>query len=580
MISPKRLSSGNKGMYALISFALLMVAIAPASANMTAKIRSTTDAARWGSETAVSVIPKTTTTNHVDLDTTAKLQVIDGFGGAFNEMGWNVLQHLSASSADSVIRSLFDTTNGCKFNICRMPIGASDYCLAKVYPLDPTSTDHTPDWYSLNENSGDTLMTKISVARDSAYLLQYIKAAMKYRPLLKIWGSPWSPPAWMKTTHTYNQGNLTWNSQICNAYALYLEKAVQLYQKQGINFYALSFQNESTQWPNYPGCEWSQTQHRDFIKLYLGPRFANDNINCEIWTPTMNCSDITYFTTMLSDALTASFVKKVCFQWAGKSVLDQVNQQYPGKFKIYQTEQECGSGETGAALWDYAVTSVWYNMKYYFDRMASAYMQWNMVLAPGGVSAWGWTQNAMITVDTTAKKVTYNPQYYVAKHFSYYVKPNARKVTSTGNFADQVAFQNPDDGSIVVVLSNSSTSSMPVSITFGSNMINVTLPGNSFTTAVVYPGTAVRDNHSVHAGEAAMMVKTTMAGNFIVFTPPSGSSYELQLMGIDGRSKASFSSKSKGICAIKKDAISPGMYVLKGVINGRQYSEAVPVVNR
>ncbi len=577
MFLGRRFLRGSKEICAFFCAALLVAVFTPVHAEWKAKIRSTTYQAPWTAETSVPVVATTTATAGVIIDTTAKLQTIDGFGGAFNELGWEAIQSLPQNLADSVIASLFDTASGCKFNICRMPIGASDYCLAKC-ALDPQVADHTVDWYSLDETNNDTLMTNISVARDSAYLLQYIKAAMKYNPSLKIWGSPWSPPVWMKDTHSYNGGSLTWTPTILNAYSLYLEKAVKLYQAQGINFYALAFQNEATQTPIYPGCVFSATQHRDFIKLYLGPRFATDGVNCEIWTPTMNCSDMSYFDAMLGDALCASFIKTAGFQWAGEAVVNQVSQKYP-HVKIYQTEQECGSGETGTGLWTYAVTSVYYYMKFYFDNGASAYMQWNMVLAPGGFSSWGWTQDAMITVDTTAKTVTYNPQYYVAKHFSYYVKPNARKLAVMGNFSGQETFQNPD-GSIVVVFSNDATSSTPVGITFGSNMINVTLPPNSFSTAVIYDSSAngVKYGYNAQIGRSAM-VSIARVGNNIILTP-DGTLFDIQLFGINGGLKASFSSRNGGVCSIKTNEIPPGIYVLRGMIDGKGYSSRIPIVKQ
>jgi virulence-associated protein VagC len=291
----------------------------------------------------------------------------------------------------------------------------------------------------------------------------------------------------------------------------------------------------------------------------------------------MNCGDMGYFTPMLSDPLAASFITTVCFQWAGKNAIDQVNTLYP-KVKKYQTEQECGQGETGAALWGYAVTSVYYNMKYFFDRMTSAYMQWNMVLAQGGFSSWGWPQNAMITVDTTAHTVTYNPQYYVVKHFSYYVKPNAKKVTVAGSYSDQVSFQNPD-GSIVVVLENESASISPVSVTFGTNMINVSLPPNSFSTAVIYDSVA---NGVIHENSGFVQrlgtVKVTRSGNNIILTPPNKSSYEIQVLGIDGVVKASFSSEKGGPCVIKANEMPSGTYVLKCLIDGKRYVSTLPIV--
>jgi glucosylceramidase len=545
-----------------VALALFTLASMPANAEWKAKIRTTTDAARWTAEAAVRIDPKGSPALSVDVDTATKYQTIDGFGGCFNEIGWKALQSISPQSADSVIRSLFDTTNGCKFNICRMPIGASDYALG---------------WYSLNDNVNDTLMTKISIARDTAFLLHYIKAAMTYRPELKVWGSPWSPPEWMKTNNSYLGGQISWNPAILRAYALYLEKAVQLYRAQGINFYALSFQNESTLSPAYPGCQWDANQHRDFIKFYLGPKFNDDQLNCEIWTPTMNCELIAYFDPMLSDPLTSTFITTICFQWNGKNVLNTINTKYPyPQFKRYQTETECGDGTN---TWAYAVDPTFRNMKFFFDGWTGAYMQWNMVLDQTGFSHWNWAQNAMITIDTTNKKVIYNPQYFVAKHFSYYVKANAKKIKSSGNFTDQVAFRNPD-GAIVVVLSNSSPSAASVSITFGSSMINVTLPKTSFSTAVIYDSTAngVIYRNSVNVGRMAT-VKVVRTGNDIVFTPSNTQSFDLQVLGINGAVKASFSSLKGGVCKIKAHEMQSGMYVLKGLINGKRYFSTLPIIN-
>jgi glucosylceramidase len=540
----------------------------PADAVLRAKLRLTTTTAQWTAETSVPIVAAASAATYITVDTTTKYQTIDGFGGCFNELGWKALNSVPSVLRDSVIRALFDTVTGCKFSICRMPIGASDYALG---------------WYSLNENSGDYSMAQESIARDSAYLLQYIKAAMQYRPTLKMWGSPWSPPQWMKDNASYNGGHIIWNPQNLGAYVLYFEKAIQLYRAQGINFFALAFQNESTQWPDYPGCEWNQNQHRDFIKLYLGPQFATDNVNCEIWTPTMNCDDYTYFQTMLGDSICSKYITTVCFQWAGKNVLTRVNQDYPN-VKKYQTETECGDGSN---TWNYGFDPTFRMMNFYLSDGASGYMQWNMVLDQTGLSSWGWPQNAMITIDTTGKKIIYNTQYYVAKHFSYYVQPKAKKIKADGNFGvqdpaalysapdGQVAFQNPD-GSIVVVLARSQTTAATVAIKVGTQMINVNLPGTSFGTAVIWDSTGngvINPLWNNSPGAKMPKVKVSRSGSGILVAP-EGKAYDLQMFGINGRMKASISSNSGGQ---KINTVPAGIYVIKGMIDGRKYYSVIPV---
>ena len=74
---------------------------------------------------------------------------------------------------------MFAPGAGLNFTVCRMPIGASDYAT---------------NWYSLDDTPGDFELKQFNLDRDRTLLLPYIKAAMKYQPELKVWGSPWSPP--------------------------------------------------------------------------------------------------------------------------------------------------------------------------------------------------------------------------------------------------------------------------------------------------------------------------------------------------------------------------------------------------
>ena len=119
-------------------------------------------------------------------------QTIDGFGGCFNELGWEALSSVSYAEKNDILQNLFDPTSGCKFNICRMPIGANDYAV---------------DWYSFNETAGDYDMNHFSIARDRLRLIPYIKEAQSIRPDLKIWASPWSPPSWIKINNHYACGS-------------------------------------------------------------------------------------------------------------------------------------------------------------------------------------------------------------------------------------------------------------------------------------------------------------------------------------------------------------------------------------
>lgn len=117
-----------------------------------------------------------TTAEAVDLAFTGQLhQNIEGFGGCFNELGFEALNLLADGDRSAVLHSLFHPDGDQRFSICRLPIGASDYAL---------------EWYSLNETDGDYAMEHFSIERDRKYLIPYIREALKLNPELKLFASP------------------------------------------------------------------------------------------------------------------------------------------------------------------------------------------------------------------------------------------------------------------------------------------------------------------------------------------------------------------------------------------------------
>jgi len=418
------------------------------------------------------------------VDTARKYQLIDGFGGAFNEFGWKPMMKLSQALRDSVMKAIFGP-DGCNYTICRMPIGASDYSYG---------------YYSLDDSAGDYQIAHLSLARDSMYLIPYIRAAMKANPKLKVWGSPWTPPTWMKVNHAYNNvsgNNLIHDQRTNTAYALYFEKTVLAYRAIGIDFCKLFFQNEPYANQIYPSCIWSGADMQDFMKNYLGPLFTRDNIKCELWTPTMNNGSYAEaFGPMLDDTACSKYITGCGFQWAGEGAIATVYQRHPEK-KLWQTEAECRSG---ANNWDDA-NYIFGKMIFYFQNGCGNFMQWNMLLEKTGNSNWGWSQNAMVTVDTIARAVTFTPEFYMTKHFTNAVKPGARRINATSaaiSSGDYAAFQNSNGQSIVVVR-NTGTSAKTASIQFGPQMISPSLPAGSFNTFYIGESPdGIADHSAVH----------------------------------------------------------------------------------
>ncbi|MHB9024172.1 MAG: glycoside hydrolase family 30 protein [Armatimonadota bacterium] len=395
--------------------------------------------------------------------TEARHQRWEGFGGCFNELGWIALTALPAARRREVIRELFHPTRGCRFAIGRLPIGASDYAA---------------EWYSHDETDGDFAMEHFSIARDRGYLIPYIKEALAFQPELKLFASPWSPPTWFKFPKAYNYGRMIWQPKYLRAYAQYFLKFVQAYAAEGITIRQVHVQNEPTADQKFPSCLWSGEQMRVFIRDYLGPLFRKEAPGCEVWLGTLNTDDYDgYPALVLGDAKAAQYIAGVGFQWAGKGAVQRTAMSWPD-VRLMQTENECGDGTNSWEYARYVFTLLWH----YLTNGVNAYAYWNIILQPGGLSTWGWKQNAMITIDPETKTVTYNSEFYVMKHFSHFIEPGAVRLGLEGPWTgNAVAFENPD-GSAVVVVANPHAEPRDLVLQRGEQTIAARLDEWSFNT--------------------------------------------------------------------------------------------------
>ncbi len=467
----------------LLAMASLVVPFLPsASAAPNSRLVVSTAAAPW-QESSLLIEPDTAPGSaSIDLDA-PRAQTITGFGGCFNEQGWAVLALLDATQRASVLEALFGREHGCAFNLGRMPMGANDYSL---------------DWYSFAEVPEDYALAHFSIARDRQHLIPYIKAAQALAPALQIWASPWCPPAWMKTNGHYagmpapvndlrpDQAGSEMVTQfrmeprVLATYADYFARFIDAYAAEGIQITAVHVQNEPNSCQNFPSCVWRPEDLATFIGDHLGPRLAADHRDTKIWLGTIERPQIERVATVL-DSPAARYITGVGFQWAGKGAIPEVQRRYPA-LRLMQTETECGNGANDWA----AAEHTWSLMHHYFVHGAEAYLYWNMILDETGNSRWGWRQNAMITIDRTARAVRYNPEYYLMRHLAAFVTRGARSIPISATGADALAFANPD-GSCVVVAANRTDTPTHLVVRRAGRATKLALPARSFATATLPP---------------------------------------------------------------------------------------------
>jgi glucosylceramidase len=404
----------------------------------------------------------------VKLDPKTTFQTIDGFGGCFNEIGWEALLTLPADKREATLKELF-SPEGANFTLARAPIGANDFSLG---------------WYSLDETPGDYEMKNFSIERNRQTLIPYIKAAMKYQPTLGVWASPWCPPSWMTTNGRYRNGRMKGDPQTLAAYALYFSKFVQAWRVEGINLYAIFTQNEmALNDGGYPQCAWDSKDMDVFIRDHLLPQLKKDKVKVEVWLGTITNNNMADFVDpVLSDPKAAAGITGIGYQYGGQEAMLATHEKYPTK-KLSQTETECYGGwnpwDQGLATFGKIIENT--------NNFANSYFFWNMVLDESGLSRWGWRQNSLLTVDRKPETVRYNPEFYAMKHFSATVKPGARRIAvSGGPFKKVVAFQNPD-GSKVLAFANDTDKSVSATLDAGGTPLQLDVPAMSMNTVLFDP---------------------------------------------------------------------------------------------
>ncbi len=422
-------------------------------------------ATEWDGDTAL----------YIDVDETVRYQTLSPkpWGGCFNERGWTAMKNLTDGAREEIIKSLFGG-GGLDLSVGRLPLGNSDFSVRNDQSYDelPAGVDTDYD------------MKYFTIENDRENLLPYIREALKVRPDISFWASPWSPPAWMKQNKSVPgpgaDNTLEFTPEVLRAYAAYFVKYIQAYQAEGINVARVMPQNEPTINVGYPSCYWSGEQLNEFIRDYLSPALREAGLDTEIYLGTFTDSQAALADPTLSDPATSKIIKGIGFQWWSAPLAKRVYRQNQNVgYTLMQSETKCGNGGN---TWLYGEEH-FDCLKEFFEAGVNEYMLWNMVLDEKGLNTNPnpWPQNAPIIVNSVTNEVTYTPMYHISRHFSAYIHGGARRIKTDGNYGDKIAFQN-SDGENVLVVKNSSDMYLDVAINFNGRKVKPTIPPHSVNT--------------------------------------------------------------------------------------------------
>jgi glucosylceramidase len=413
-------------------------------------------------DTPISVVPAQT------------FQTVSGFGAALTDSSaWLLENELTTDQREKLMRQLFSRTSGIGLNYLRVPLGASDFTASGFYTYNDNPVGGT-----------DELQSQFSISHDQAYIIPRLQEALALNADLKLMGSPWSAPGWMKTNGSLIGSGASLKTQWEESYALYLTKIVQAYAAEGLPMDTLTLQNEPLHTANYPSMHMSATQQTNIIKNHLGPMFAAEGIDTKIVAYDHNWDNIAYPLQLLSDPTANSYVAGTAFHAYGGSVTAQssVHNQFPDK-DIYFTEI---SGGDWAAKFDD-------NLVWYFQNIlngsvrnwAKTAIMWNLALDQNDGPHLNGCGNCrgVVTISTTDGSVTFNEEFYALGQVTKAVQANATRILATtySGGIDTAAYTNPD-GSRALVALNPSNAATTIRVVSEGEHFSYQIPGRSVAT--------------------------------------------------------------------------------------------------
>jgi glucosylceramidase len=406
------------------------------------------------------------------VDDAQHFQSIDGFGFALTGGSAQLLMHMGTAQRAGLLMELFTTGgNGIGVSYLRVSIGASDMN-ERVFSYD-----------DLPQGETDVDMAKFDLGPDRADVIPVLKEILAIAPGIKILGSPWSAPAWMKTNDDVRGGEL--KPEYYAVFAKYLVKYIQAMRADGITIDAITVENEPLNPKNTPSMVMFAKQQDTIIAHDLGPTFQKAGIRTKILLYDHNPDVLSYPLSILGDPDASKYVDGTAFHLYGgdASLLAQVHDAYPNK-NLYLTEQSVTERRSGGPLGiAEPVRRVMIGATRNWCRNV---LLWNLAADPqnGPHTNNGGCTGCSGAITLSGDSVSRNVAYYVLDHFSQFVPPGSVRVASTElEQLASVAFLTPQH-KIVLVVSNTGNFEKSFAVKYQGKYFQTTLPPESVGTYV------------------------------------------------------------------------------------------------
>ena len=406
----------------------------------------------------------------IEIDSTKTFQTVDGFGYSLTGGSAFLINKMDEASKNSLLNEFFGAgESSIGVSYIRISIGASDLDAA-VFSYDDLAAGQT-----------DLSLSNFSLSKDTVDLIPVLKKILAINPNLKIMGSPWSAPVWMKDNGSSIGGSL--KPEYYSVYAQYFVKYIQAMAAKGINLHAITVQNEPQHGGNNPSMVMSALQQGEFVKNHLGPAFRNAGITTKIVVWDHNCNNPNYPITIMDDPAAKAFVDGSAFHlYEGEiGAMSGVHAAHPDK-NLYFTEQWTGANGSFDGDLKWHMKNVIIGSMHNWSKVA---LEWNLASdpnyqphTPGGCSE---CKGAVTISGSVASK---NVSYYIVAHASKFVTPGSVRIeSSTGSTVSNVVFIRPDGKKVMLVV-NENGAAVNVNLKYKGKWAVVSIPGNAVATYI------------------------------------------------------------------------------------------------
>ncbi|XP_037073434.1 lysosomal acid glucosylceramidase-like [Pollicipes pollicipes] len=413
----------------------------------------------------------------------ARQQVL-GFGGAFTDAAGVNLAQLPAAARARLIGSYYGA-DGIGYSVARVPMAGCDFSTR------PYTYDDVP---------GDTALANFSLTReDTEYKLPYLQLALNLTAgKVRVFASPWSAPAWMKSNNALNgRGHLL--PEYYQTWADYFVRFLEEYEAAGVPIWGVTTQNEPVD-GLVPGFSfncmgWTAETQGSWVRDNLGPTLRASAFNA---TKVMILDDQremlpAWADVVLADEETASYVDGIAIHWYGDpffpaSALTATHDRHPNKFLLNTEACE------GSYPWEPQKVELgsWRRAQTYaadiirdLNHWVTGWVDWNIALDMNGGP--NWVSNFVdspVIVDAEQQRFYKQPMFYAMGHFAAFLPPGSTVVDAASEEGHVLAMAAlTPDGHMVATLLNQADQEAEISLTDPvKGHLDLTLPAASLTT--------------------------------------------------------------------------------------------------